>query len=63
MLDHEDSDAKLVADIEHEAGNVLGLFLVHARDHLVEQQQLRLAGQRACEFHALLLAVGELAHN
>ena len=63
VLDHQDGDAELVADIEHEAGDVLGLFLVHARDHFVEQQQFRLAGQRPRQFDALLLAVGQRADD
>ena len=47
VLDHQHGDAEFVADIEDEAGDVLGLLLVHAGHHFVEQQQLRLAGQRA----------------
>ena len=63
VLDHQYGNAKLVADIEHEAGDVLGLLLVHARDHFVEQQQLRLAGQCPRQLDALLLAVGQRADD
>ena len=63
VLDHQHGDAELVADIEHEARDVLGLLLVHARDHFVEQQQFRLAGQRPRQFDALLLAVGQRADD
>ena len=63
VLDHQHGDAEFVADVEHEAGDVLGLLLVHARHHFVEQQQLRLAGQRPRQFDALLLAVGQRADD
>ena len=60
MFDHQDGDAEFVANVEHEAGDVFGLFLVHAGDHFVQQQQLRLASERAGELHPFLLPVGQL---
>ena len=63
VLDHQDGDAELVADIEHEARDVLGLLLVHARHHFVQQQQFRLAGERTRQLDALLLAVGQRADD
>ena len=52
---------QLVADVEDEAGHVLGLLEVHAGDRLVEQQQLGLHGQRPAELDPLLHAVGQQA--
>src|SRR5664279_4764854 len=63
VFDHQHGDAELVADVQYKTGNVLGLLLVHARHHFVEQQQLRLAGQRPRQFDALLLAVGQRADD
>ncbi len=63
VLDHQYGDAEFVADIEHEAGDVLGLLLVHARHHFVEQQQFRFAGERPRQLDALLLAVGQRADD
>ena len=57
VLDHDDRDVELVADVEDVAGGVLGLLEVHAGHRLVEQQQLGLHGQRATELDALLHAV------
>ena len=61
VLDHDDRDAQLVADVEDEAGHVLGLLEVHPGHRLVEQQQLGLHGQRAAELDPLLDAVGQQA--
>ena len=61
VLDHHHRDAEFVANIEHEAGDIFGLLLVHARHHFVEQQQPRFAGQRAGQLDALLLAIGQRA--
>ncbi len=47
--------------VEDEAAHVLLLLEVHAGHRLVEQQQLRLHGERAAELDALLQAVGQLA--
>src|SRR5882762_2092672 len=58
VLDHQHRNAELVTDIEHETGDVLGLLLVHARHHLVEQQEFWFARERPREFDALLLAIG-----
>ena len=63
MLDHEHGDAEFVPYVQNEAGDVLRLLLVHAGDHFVQQQQFRLAGERAGKLHALLLAVGQMADH
>ena len=63
VLDHHHRDAEFVTNVEHEPGDVLGLLLVHARHHFVEQQQLRFAGERPGQLDALLLAVGQRADD
>ena len=59
VLDQHDGGAELVVDVEDEAAHVLLLLDVHAGHRLVEQQQRRLGGKRAPEFHALLQAIGQ----
>ena len=51
--------AEMVVDVEDEAAHVLLFLEVHAGHRLVEQQQLRLGGERAAELDALLQAVGQ----
>jgi len=63
VLDQHHGGAELVVHIEHEAAHVLLLFHVHAGHRLVEQQHLRLHGQRAAQVDTLLQAVGQLAHR
>src|SRR5262249_12514380 len=60
---HEHGDAELVADIQYKARNIFGFLLVHAGNHLVEQQQFRLAGECSGELDAFLLAVGQRADD
>jgi len=59
VLDQQNGDPEFVADVEDETGDVLRLFLVHPGDDLVEQNDLRIGGERAGEFDPLLLAVGQ----
>ena len=61
VLDHDDRDVQLVADVEDVAGGVLGLLEVHAGHRLVEQQQLGLHGEGPAQLDALLHAVGQQA--
>ena len=46
VLDHEDGQVVLVADLHDEVGQLLGLLRVHAGCRLIEEQQLRL--RRKC---------------
>ena len=57
VLDEEDGDPQLLADVEDEPGHVLGLLEVHPGDRLVEEQQLGVHRQRPPELDALLDAV------
>jgi hypothetical protein len=59
VLDQHDGGAELVVDVEHEAAHVLLFLQVHAGHRLVQQQELRLGGERARELDALLQAVGQ----
>ncbi|MPN11538.1 hypothetical protein SDC9_158841 [bioreactor metagenome] len=63
MLNQNNRGAELVVHVQDEAAHVLLLFHVHAGHRLVEQQHLRLHGQRAAQVHALLQTVGQLAHG
>ena len=63
MLDHDDRDVELVADVEDVAGGVLGLLEVHARHGLVQQEQLGLHRQGPPELDPLLHAVRQQAHR
>ena len=60
VLDQHDRDAALVAQLAHERGELIGLLRVHAGRRLVEQQQLRVRGQRPGDLHPPLIAVGEV---
>src|SRR5512134_2715321 len=61
VLDERDRGAELLVYVEDEAGHVLLLFEVHAGHGFVEEQQFRLHGEGAAEFHPLLQPVGQLA--
>ena len=56
MLDQQHGDAAAVADRLDLAAQAIDLLVIEAAGRLVEQQQLRLAGQRARQFDALLRA-------
>src|SRR5450756_1146297 len=57
---HEYGDAPLAQPREEAEDRLLGVH-VHAGERLVEQQHVRLLGERPGEEHALLLAAGQLA--
>ena len=58
--DDDEGDAGLVLDVHELELGVLAQLLVERAERLVEQQQLRLLGERAGERDALALAAGEL---
>ena len=60
VLDEQDREVLLVAQLAHEVGQLRGLLRVHAGGRLVEQQQLRVGRQRARDLDAALVAVGEV---
>ena len=58
-FDHQDGDAEFVANVEHEAGDVPGLFPVHAET--ISSSSSSFGSQRARgELHLFLLPVGQL---
>ena len=61
MLDEQDGDLELVADLLDVLHQLLGLGRVHAGRGLVEQQHLGAGGQRAQNLEAALGAVREVA--
>ena len=62
VLDEEDGQAELVAQAADEVDpSVAGLAAVHAGGRLVEEQQLRLRGQRAGDLQPALVAVRQVA--
>ena len=61
VLDKRDRGAELLVHVEDEAGHVLLLLEVHAGHRLVEEEEVRLHGERAAELDPLLQAVGQLA--
>src|SRR5882672_1825365 len=63
VLDERHRRAELAVHVEDEAAHVLFLLDVHAGHGLVEQQELRLGGQRPRQLHALLQAIGQRARR
>ena len=61
VLDEQDGQAQLGAQLGDEPLHLLGLVGVHARRRLIQQQQHRLAGQGAGDLQAALVAVGQVA--
>jgi hypothetical protein len=59
VLDDEDREVELVAEVADEHAEVSDLLVVQASGRLVEQEQARLRDERAGELHALLRAVRE----
>src|SRR5215467_9810693 len=59
VLDQRDGGAELVVHVEDEAGHVLLLLHVHPRHGLVEEEEMRLGGQRPRQLHPLLEPVGQ----
>jgi hypothetical protein len=60
VLDEQHRDPALGAQGLHQLAQLLGLLRVHPRGRLVEQQQLRIGGQRPRDLQAPLVAVGEV---
>src|SRR5215475_12347462 len=48
-------------DVEDEAAHVLLLLEIHPAHRLIEQEEIRLHGERAAELHPLLQTVGQFA--
>ena len=63
MLDEEDREAALVAHPAHEVRGLGGLLRVHPRGRLVEEQELGVGGERACDLKPALVAVGEVGRH
>ena len=63
MLNQHHRCPKLVINVEHKAAHVLLFLNVHAGHGLIQQQHLRLHGQRSTQVHPLLQAVGQHAHR
>ena len=62
MLDQQHRDAA-VADLADDGDDLQDLGRVQPGHHLVEQQQARRGGQRACEFEALAAGDGEVGRG
>src|SRR3954454_23637205 len=60
VLDQEDGEPTLVAELLHERGELRRLLRVHARRRLVEQQHLRVGRERPRYLEPALIAVGEV---
>jgi hypothetical protein len=60
VLDEEHGEVKLIAEPLDERGHLCRLSRVHPCRGLVEQEQLRLAGQRARQLEATLVAVRQV---
>ena len=63
MLDEDHRNAELPADVEDEPGHVLGLLQVHARNRLVEEEQLWLHRKGSAELDSLLDAIRKHANR
>ena len=57
VLDHEDGQVVLIADLHDEVGQLLRLLRVHTGCRLIEEQQLRLRRECACDLEAALESV------
>jgi hypothetical protein len=60
VLDQEDGHVLLLTELGHEGREVRRLLGVHSGGGLVEEQELRLGGERPRDFEAPLVAVGEV---
>ena len=63
VLYHEHGQVVRVLYLHDELAQLLSLLRVHARGGLVQQQQLRLRGQRAGYLQPALYAVGQAARD
>ena len=59
VLDEEYGQAEVLACFADERGQLVRFLRVHAGGRLIEQEQLRLCGERAGDLEAALLAVGQ----
>ena len=59
VLDEEDGEPKLRADLADERGQLLRLLRVHAGGRFVEKQEFRVGRKRARNLKTALLAVGK----
>src|SRR5712664_2979132 len=59
VLDQDDGRPELAIDVGDEPAHLPLLPMVHAGHRLVEQQQLRLSGERPREVDPLLHAIGQ----
>ena len=57
VLDEEDGQAEVLARFADERGQLVRFLRVHAGGRLIEQEQLRLRGERAGDLEAALLDV------
>ncbi len=60
MLDQKDGEVEAVADRGDQLAQPVDLFMVQAAGGLVEQQELRLARERAGQLDALLRGEGQV---
>jgi hypothetical protein len=58
VLDEDDGGSDFFMNVQDEAGDVLGLLLVHARGGLVYQKESGLLRQSAPQLHPFLHAIG-----
>jgi hypothetical protein len=56
----QDSQVEIVSNLVDEPGHLASLIRVHACGRLVEQKQVRVAGQGPRDFQAPLVAIGEI---
>ena len=61
MLDDQDGDAQFVPQAADELDHLLGLGGIHACGRLIQQQQVRLAGDRPPDLQPALGAIGQVA--
>ena len=60
VLDQQDRQIEILAHPVDEPGHLRRLVRVHAGRRFIQQQQLRLAGQRPRDLQAPLIAIGEI---
>ncbi len=59
MLDQQDREPELVADVEDQPHQLVALLRIESGGGLVEEQESRLPGERARDLEPALLAVRE----
>ena len=58
MLDHQDGDTELLADVLDPESHVVGLFHIESGGRFIEQDQAGLGAKRTGHFNHLANAVG-----